>query len=187
MLVARHWPLAVAPSARARVPRLSDHHFAPGKHTYKEPCLLSETPCHPLSFSPVSHIALVLCLPPLWSAIDSSSHRSPSSSCWSQTTATRWSRSRSSWCHRSSTGATARRRRATTEIPFWSVDVPSAARPFGHAGPIRAAPVITVGCRCCATVVHGELRPLHITIPLRCEVVLERLPGARTHHPGVSQ
>jgi hypothetical protein len=124
-----HWPLATVPSARACVPRLFDHHFALGNCTYKEPCLLSESPCRSPSFSPVSCAALVLCLPPLRSIVDSSSHRSPSSLRRSRCTIACQSHSRSRRCHRSSIDAIARCRCAAAEIPFRCADAPPHCHP----------------------------------------------------------
>jgi hypothetical protein len=122
-------PLATVPSARACVPRLFDHHFALGNCTYKEPCLLSESPCRSPSFSPVSCAALVLCLPPLRSIMDSSSHRSPSSLRRSRCTVACQSHSRSRRCHRSSIDAIARCRCAAAEIPFRCADAPPHCHP----------------------------------------------------------
>jgi hypothetical protein len=35
---------------------------------------------------------------------------------------------------------------------------------MGHVGIVRAASIITVSHRHCATTVHGELHPLHATV-----------------------
>jgi hypothetical protein len=48
---------------------------------------------------------------------------------------------------------------------------------MGHVGTAREAPVTTVDRHHRATIVHGELYPPHIVAPLRCEVILEWLPG----------